>query len=273
MKKGLTILTGVLFGLVLFTGGAMAYDFGTNITISDENYDGKDWHKNQEDQEVENGMQHGQIWDLEGFFLNGNSLLSIVGGYDFIGGEGGSNRDKWKSGDLFIDIDGDAKYGDIDGTDGHGNLLVNNTFGYDYVIDLDYNITTSLWDYDVFSIDGDAMVKTAFYQQNQGSSPWKYVSGGTDVLDENGNVVDASGHATYETYNTDILGFDGGYHNAIQGIDLSFLGDNINTFTASFTMQCGNDHLMGDPVPEPSTIILLGLGILGLVGFRKKFVK
>jgi hypothetical protein len=38
-------------------------------------------------------------------------------------------------------------------------------------------------------------------------------------------------------------------------------------------MQCGNDNLMGDPVPEPSTIIFLGLGILGLVGFRKKFVK
>jgi len=260
MKKGLAILTSVVFGLVLFTGSAMAYDFGTNITISDENIGSNDWHGPDEDQEVEPGMQHGQIWDLEGFFLDGDSL-SIVGGYDFVNG-----HSNFLSGDLFIDIDGDAIFGDIHGTT-NGNIEVDNTFGYDYVLDLEYDGVDNQWDYTVYEIVESSRVLTAFYKQNQGSSPWRYVSGGTEV-------VGAGNSANYMTdlSNSDV-GFLGGDHYAIQGIDLSFLGDDINNFTASFTMGCGNDHLMGDPVPEPSTIILLGLGILGLVGFRKKFVK
>lgn len=276
MKKGLVILTSVLFVLGLSVSGAMAINLGTNITISDENTGSRYWddERNGEDNEVEPGMVGDQKWDLEGFFLK-DKELSIVGGYDFVEGEDGNGTDHWDSGDLFIDVTGDAVFGDIHGPLGDGNHDVLNTFGYDYVLDLNYDYDEELWNYDVFAIDNTAIVTTAYYQQNQGSSPWRYDSGGEAVLDADGYAI--RGSASYGTYGDSDVGFLGGDHNVIQGIDLSFLGDDINKFTASFTMGCGNDHLVGDPgnqpVPEPSTIILLGLGILGLVGFRKKFAK
>ena len=96
MIKLLVVSFSILF---LFSGGAMA----DNITIYDGNSSSETgWYGTQEDQEVEPGMQTGQYWDLEGFFLDG-SMLSMVGGFNFKTG-----RDGYTSGDIFIDIDGDA---------------------------------------------------------------------------------------------------------------------------------------------------------------------
>ena len=43
-----------------------------------------------------------------------------------------------------------------------------------------------------------------------------------------------------------------------------FYHDNFGSLTATFDIQ---------PVPEPTTILLLGSGLIGLAGFRKKFRK
>ncbi|MCP4401345.1 MAG: PEP-CTERM sorting domain-containing protein [bacterium] len=256
MKKILLLVVAValVFGLSAVQN-VHALDFGQEITIPDENSKDQNWHRKNEDQEVEPGMQHGQKWDLEGFFLNGDTL-SIVGGYNFKDGQSG-----WMPGDIFIDVTGDAVFGDIHGTEGNGHNDVPNTFGYDYVIDLKSDFA-----YDVYKIDDTSTVTTAFYAANQGSSPWQYVSGGTEVLDENGV-------AAYKTYDEDILGFEGGYHNVITALDLSFLDG--KGFTVHYTMGCGNDNLMGEfkPVPEPSTLLLLGLGLLGIVGVTRKGLK
>jgi len=52
------------------------------------------------------------------------------------------------------------------------------------------------------------------------------------------------------------------------------LGENLFVATAYDTL--GNSasaelRLYGTPIPVPGTLLMLGSGLLGLVGFRKKF--
>ena len=49
-----------------------------------------------------------------------------------------------------------------------------------------------------------------------------------------------------------------------------FNGDNFGWFVATTDNWFGAGHLGIDTVPEPVTILLLGLGLMGLVGMRRK---
>ncbi len=58
----------------------------------------------------------------------------------------------------------------------------------------------------------------------------------------------------------------------------SFFGDNWNdSGTVHWTETCGNDAIDLDfpstPVPEPATMSLLGLGLAGLIGARRKKIR
>src|SRR5437868_3230476 len=106
-----------LIALATFAAGTVvASPFGTNITISDKNYRGSDWYSNREDQETETNPDTvtSQQWDLEGMFLQSQNL-TLVGGFDFKNGVTWSDSHNYKSGDIFIDVNGDAKYGTIVG--------------------------------------------------------------------------------------------------------------------------------------------------------------
>jgi hypothetical protein len=255
----------VLFAVaVLFCGVTNVYalDLGENITIPDlMTESGNTWYGPQEDEEVEPGDMPGQHWDLEGFFFKGTTLRA-VGGFDFIKGQGGV-----KTGDIFIDVDGDAQYGPSNDNTGAVELLppgetsVKNTFGYDYVLDLDIPSLS----YNVYAIDDTSTTTVVYYDINQESNPWRYASGGQLL---------GSGSIDYMAGLTDAeVGFAGGLHNVLS-VNLGFLDPGIS-FTAHLTIECGNDNLMGhyDPVPEPGTLFLLGSGLFGVLAFGRKRLK
>ena len=264
MKKRSLIVLAVVFALFLLNSNAIAGYLDTgweNITEFD-GYKGSGkywWNTENEDNEVEPGATTGQKWDLEGFFLSdgtdssvGNNELAMVGGFDFVNGVG-----DYESGDIFVDTITDNGY-------------------YEYVMDLDFDTMT----YDFIQ----STEKEGNIQYNTPNMPgpaatsgvaWTYKSGGKAIFE---------GLALNYLSNKDLKKEYGGVGGELKGwthnvatVDLSFLGGDTN-FTVLNTMGCGNDVQFAKgttsaAVPEPATIFLLGSGLLGLFGFRKKIRK
>ncbi len=255
MGRNLLIFVLLAIG-ALISGRSYASPLGLNITQWD-----KMGVSGSEDNEVEPNDVLAQKWDLEGFFLSGNSL-TMVGGFNFLTGAYTGSR--WFiSGDIFISTNPDAvRYGNPPASNSYNIQNQRNIFGYDYALDMDYSRQT----YQVYRLTPDSLLSDVYYQQNAGSNPYRYVSGGTAV----GSVQSFQYTASPDLTGLGLQGMGGdNFHNALT-VNIGFLPENM-AFLAHFTEECGNDTLVavGTATPEPSTIALTAGGLLILLFYRR----
>jgi len=261
-----TSVSARVFLIALLAAGSA---FAGNITVSDQHSSGTGWYGTQEDQEVEAGCTTGQQWDLEAFYLE-NWMLTMVSGYDF--NKAALGQVGALPGDLFIDVNGDAQFGD--GTHAPApypaSAVTSNSFGYDFVVDFDFLNYT----YDVYQIASaqDLQLQLVNVEINDASNPYRYLSGGTSMLTD-GAVTYQTGLSNWAAQNRG-YNVTGGTH-TLASIDLSWLESFVaGPITFHYTMECGNDLLMGyvPTTPEPATLALIGIGLAAL-GARRRFAK
>jgi hypothetical protein len=298
--------TRIVAAIVFLAGASLAWatptvaSLGSSITISDGNTYGSatTWYGNHEDNETEANpfTVKGQDWDLEGMYQNGHSL-TLVGGYDFKYGNTYTDHHTYTSGDIFIDTNGTPNFTQANnGSTGLGGT-VTDSFGYNYVIHFDATVST----YSVYKLTSTSVLDRT--GDVQASNPWKYVSGGTAVAGYQNvaiggfGLLDQSVYSNLTTFGSTgpgLLGYNASDTNSTNHfsgglddrttintmdnnhyyltVDTSFLQGG-KTATYHYTMECGNDNLMGQArtVPDSGqTLALFGLGLLPLLALRRK---
>jgi hypothetical protein len=273
MKARLLLLAAIAVLLMAGNTFAIPLNLGSNITIRDTP---PAFTPSGEDNEVEPGCVQGQIWDLEGFFLDGTTL-TMVGGFDFRDGQDDPYRPgvHYSTGAIFFDTDGDAVWGtDIAEPD----PFTNASYHYNYAMDLKFEKDVNdVWSYkyDVYSLTNETLLQV-YFGTNGESNPWalapgqslNLVASGTFLFYE--NLTDAEVAGLLSTWNG-----VAGTHYAVE-VDVAWLGAaDLDDFLAKYTYQCGNDNLIGKSIPDATTLSLLGsaMVIAALFGRRKRFVK